>query len=337
MFSIFYRFLYLRRVLEAKLKDLARRGVGSEVKRADAFSKSDEQLCWEKRIFGSDSAECLLYTVYFYNCKLFHLRGCDEHRRITLDDIKVSQDNMGRKYVDFNGKTAKNNQGDLRTLKKNIEAKALRYYAQDNDFNIVDYYSEYIQIVSNLNADDRTFYRRPLSNIMSSIRYSKQPMGINYLSKIIPTIASKAELKGRYTAHSGKATGISQMYDAGIAEITIQERSGNRSLDSLRKYSRSRSNLQTINASAALAPTSSKKDQLSLIYDSQVASTSNDGQVTLTSNSVATVFPDENVESENGPYKCISSHGECIISPPPSKRLIIEANGDTNVVKFSFV
>ena len=67
------RFIYLRRTLEAKLKDLSSRGIGSDVKRADAFTKEDEELCWRKRFFGSDSAENLLHTVCFYNSKFFLL------------------------------------------------------------------------------------------------------------------------------------------------------------------------------------------------------------------------------------------------------------------------
>lgn len=52
-------------------------------------------------------------------------------------------------------------------------------------------------------------------------------------------VASKDKLKADLP-HSEKVTGISQMYDADVPEITIQQRSGNRSFDCLRKCSGSR-------------------------------------------------------------------------------------------------
>ena len=118
----------------------------------------------------------------------------------------------------------KTDKEDWCLLQKNIETKTLRYYSQENDHGIVSFYQEYIALCEKLYMDDPNcdaFYRHTLSNIMNSIRLSKQPIGVNYLSKIIKSIASKGELKGRFTAHSGKVTGISQMYDAGVPEITI--------------------------------------------------------------------------------------------------------------------
>jgi hypothetical protein len=331
------RFMYLRRVLEAKLKDLSRRGIGSEIKRADGFSKQDEEICWRKRLFGSDCAESLLHTVYFYNCKLFHLRGCDEHRRIKVHDISVGEDKNG-KYVEFNGNTAKNRQGGLMSLAKNIETKTLRYYSQENDHGIVCFYQEYIALCEKLYMNDTNcdaFYRRPLYNIMNSIRFSKQPIGVNYLSKIIKSIASKGELKGRFTAHSGKVTGISQMYDAGVPEITIQQRSGNRSLDSLRKYSRSRTGKQTFLASQALIPgdaSSSRKNEECEMNLSQ--------EQEATEKQTIMVSESEAICSSSLMFQKLSHQGhqdDFSITINPRKKMIVDVNGDTNTLKFSFL
>ena len=330
------RFLYLRRVLEAKLKDLSRRGIGSEIKRADAFTKQDEEICWQKRLFGSDCAESLLHTIYFYNCKLFHLRGCDEHRRITIHDISIGEDSNG-KYVDFIGNTSKNSQGGMRSLARNIESKTSRYYSQENDHGIVDFYHEYISICRKLYDDDPmcdAFYRRPLSNIMNSIRFSKQPIGVNYLSKIIKTVASKGELKGRFTAHSGKATGISQMYDAGVPEITIQQRSGNRSLDSLRKYSRSRTGKMTLLASQALIPGDATTGKFEI--ESEDCETNSSHEL-KPNNEKERINLSESEGSSSMILQNISHHQDFSLTINPRKRMIIEADGDRNTLKFSFL
>ena len=95
----------------------------------------------------------------------------------------------------------------MRSLAKNIEPKTSGYYSQKDDHGMVDFYHEYISICRKLYDDDPTcdaFYRRSLSNIMNSIRFSNQPIGVNCLSGIIKSVASNGELKGRFTAHSGK-------------------------------------------------------------------------------------------------------------------------------------
>ena len=73
---------------------------------------------------------------------------------------------------------------------------------------------------------------------MNSIRYSKQVVGVNTLAKYIPRICAQAGLSGNYTGHSGKAASITQMYDAGVEEGLIQERSGHRSIKCLLMYNR---------------------------------------------------------------------------------------------------
>lgn len=72
-------FARFRSVLDAQMKFLTKEGVGGKKREAQPVSEDDEIIMWEK-VFGDKNAMTLQYTVFFYNCKLFGLRGFDEHR-----------------------------------------------------------------------------------------------------------------------------------------------------------------------------------------------------------------------------------------------------------------
>ena len=51
-------------------------------------------------------------------------------------------------------------------------------------------------------------------------------------------MCSLAGIEGRVTNHSMRATSVTQMYETGVPEKVIQERTGHRSLEALRVYKR---------------------------------------------------------------------------------------------------
>ena len=100
------------------------------------------------------------------------------------------------------------------------------------------------------------FYLRPLAKITKEENvpwFSSVPVGKNALSKMVQEMCSKANIQGKKTNHSLRASGITQMFQAGLPEKVIQDRSGHRSLDGLRKYERV-SEEQQAEACKVLAP-----------------------------------------------------------------------------------
>ena len=57
-------------------------------------------------------------------------------------------------------------------------------------------------------------------------------------------MCSLAGIEGRITNHSLRATAAPQLYEMGVPEKVIQERTGHRSLDSLRVYERTSTHQQ---------------------------------------------------------------------------------------------
>lgn len=296
------KFMYLHKVLDGKMKELTRRGVGANIKRAAALTQADEGILWSKGMFGDSNGQAMVSTLYFYNCKLFHLRASDEHRRMKVSDISFGEDTNGI-YMEFLGSSTKNNPGGIINRKKDILPKNVRYYSQPGDFDIIEIFRKYLGILhENNNVGDSPFYRRPLANNGNQVRFSKQPIGHNYLPKIIPNITAKAGIIGNFSGHSGKATGLTQLYEAQVPEQIIQQRSGNRSLESLRMYDRPRSSTSSLLASKAMANT------IGLQQSGETLS------ISLRSEPV----------------------NEEVVEVVPKKKMLITAHGDTNVINISF-
>ena len=59
------RFAQFRRVLDAKMKDLLCKGLGTKTRRADPISAHDEEVLWTNGVFGMESSVTLQHTVFF--------------------------------------------------------------------------------------------------------------------------------------------------------------------------------------------------------------------------------------------------------------------------------
>jgi len=88
--------------------------------------------------------------------------------------------------------------------------------------------------MSKLPNDAPAFYLRPLSN--PEVWYGCSRVGVNTLKKYIPDLCKAAGLTDHYTNYSLRGTAITRMYECGLPEKIISEKSGHRSLKGLRAY-----------------------------------------------------------------------------------------------------
>ena len=84
------------------------------------------------------------------------------------------------------------------------------------------------------------FYLWPLDKVLNGNRpwYCKSRVGVNKLKTFTPDIAAESGLGVHYTNHSLKATAVTRMYNTGVPEKLIAEKSGHKSLKALRVYER---------------------------------------------------------------------------------------------------
>ncbi|XP_062598710.1 zinc finger MYM-type protein 3-like [Saccostrea cucullata] len=251
------KFAEFRKTLDAQMKSLLSKGLGTKVKQADPITQEDEELLWEREVLGNKSAETLQYTVFFYMCKLFGLRGFDEHRDLTCANVTIGEDGRG-KYIHFCGGSNKTFKGGLAHL--SLQSKDIRHYCQPGDRCIADYFHQYLDALGN----EGEFYRRPLAG--NPIRYGAQVVGVNKIKTFMKIICKKGGLVGNFTNHSGKRTCASQLYSTGMDEQAIMERTGHRSERAVRKYKRSCPEVAE-NVSKILDPPAPKAMKMETPYD----------------------------------------------------------------------
>ncbi len=83
--------------------------------------------------------------------------------------------------------------------------------------------------------------------------YSAVPLGMLTLQQKVKKLCANAGVVGHKTNHSLRASSATAMYNAGIPEKLIQERTGHRSLDALRTYERSNDQQQKEAVSSILS------------------------------------------------------------------------------------
>ena len=251
-------FKAFRSLLDRVFRQLRSEGIGANPKSATIITDEDEDILWEKGVLGIDSPEALLYSVFFYNGKNFHLRGGQEHRFLCISQLQRLSNPARYVYVE-NG--SKNRSGGLNDRFTN---KVVPIYSnpssgnRDHVFLLDNYLSKIPQAARQLDI----FYLRPVSLdselvTTTDIWYGKQPVGRNTLQKMTKTIFEKAGILDRHvTNHSLRATGTTKLFTAGVPEKIIKERTGHKSLEALRCYERTTED-QIQAVSNILAPSTS--------------------------------------------------------------------------------
>ena len=252
------RFGNFRATLDAEMKRLHGKGLGANVKRAEPISSDEESMLWSSGQLGSQNAQALLNSVYYYNCKVFGLRSFDEHRSLQCAQFAKKVDEKGRVYIEYTDFGSKTNRGGLKHIK--VQNKTVRHYEnlEDADHCVVNLFVKYFDCIP---LRDGLFYYRPLPNDNTNIpRFAKQAVGRNTLSQLISKMCKAAGIEGHKTGHSGKVTCATVLYQSDFGDQLIQERTGHRSLEALHKYKRTNSD-QQYKVSMALEPKPTKNKE----------------------------------------------------------------------------
>ncbi len=224
------RFARTRSALDARMKELTREGVGTVRKQAEPLSREQEDQLWSAGIFSVSTGWGLVYALFWYNCKLFGLRGGDEHRNLTREQFAIENDRNGR-FLHFMGRASKNVQGGLRQRK--VSGKDLKIYADPTlgDRCVVDLFNHYFAYIPRTGP----FYRKPLHD--NPLKFSKQVIGKNKLGGLVKEMCTRAGFSGNYTNHSGKVTCATELFNSNVDEQLIMRQTGHRS-NAVRAYKR---------------------------------------------------------------------------------------------------
>lgn len=225
--------------LDAEMKRLQSCGKGSKKRQAEALTIDEEELLWEKGLLGDGTPQTLLDTMLFLNGLYFALRSGDEHRQLRLhsSQIELIEKSGERPYLKYVEDISKNRPGGIKGRK--IKPKVVYHHANTTrpERCFVQLYKKYIQLCPP-STESNAFYLQPLKNPTSTCWYSKKPVGHNSLNNTMSRLCRVAGIKGYKTNHSLRATTATRLYQSGVEEQLVMERTGHRSLEGVRSYKR---------------------------------------------------------------------------------------------------
>ena len=165
----------------------------------------------------------MLHIVYYYNVKLFGLRG-GEHSNITEANFDVGSD-----FIRFEENVVKKFHDGFPVLKykPRLETEHVCHPLNGKHESWLDEtYSLYIESVQACSNELTAFYLKP--NFKVFFFFDKKPVGIETLNNIIPPPYKEGSLKHK-TNHCLRVSCPSILFNAGVEERVIRDRTGHRS------------------------------------------------------------------------------------------------------------
>ena len=248
MYIVISRFMAFRKVLDGEMEDATKYGVAqaSKMEEKKEITEKEEAILWNKGLLGSNTAESLLHSVYFYNGKLFGLRA-GEHRLLRLSNIVVKENKII--FDEFRCKTFKGGLKDLNNKPRYIEHICHEIGVSHNPC-LASMYSLYIEKIQDHAQSVDSFYFRPQRN--GKFAYEKSPIGLCTLNKILPDKLMQSAGLPRKTAHCLRVTCASRLFQNSVGEKLARDRTGHKS-NALFGYQKP-SKRQVQNVSEVLGP-----------------------------------------------------------------------------------
>ena len=235
----------LKNVCDAIFKRLHAKGIGTETKATPALTDMEEAKFWDTGVIGTADPTALLNAVFFYNGKNFCLRGGVEHRNLKISQLKRDKSVISGKEVNeyvYTECVSKNNQGGFSSL--SLSNKTVHQYEIESERCHVKILDLYLQKLPPDAKEKDVFYLRPLPSVPtdpSKPWFTGTPVGKNMLNSMLKQMCQKAGISQHFTNHSLRAFEATKLFQAGVSEKLIQQRTGHQSLEALRQYERTSS------------------------------------------------------------------------------------------------
>ena len=230
-------FADFRICLDSEMKRLQRAGHGSKTRKAEPLTTEEEELLWTKGLLGKGSPQALVDTMLVMNGIYFALRSGSEHRQLRGDPCQITlYERPGqRPYLEYVEDISKNRSGGLKGRK--LKPKIVQHH--NNPTNPERCFVELFKLYQKMcpaNRPKEAFYLQPLEKPTPTCWFTCRPIGHNKLEGTVARLCRQAGIPGYRTNHSLRATAATRLYQSGIDEQLVMERTGHRSLDGVRGY-----------------------------------------------------------------------------------------------------
>ena len=232
-------FATFRKTLDAQMKRLKRTpGVKIAPKKAEPIAEAEEEILWGKGLLGTHSPQVLIDTMVFMAGLYFALRSGDEHRRLRFSSVRLIEKPGSLPCLIYTETGSKNNPGGLKHRK--VSPKQVTHHANTErpDRCFIRIYKEYCSHRPEEVTGD-VFYLAPLSKPRGNVWYKNQPIGVHTLSSTVKRLCDSAGVTGYKTNHSLRVTAATRLFQSGVDEQLIMQKTGHRSTDGVRAYKHS--------------------------------------------------------------------------------------------------
>ena len=183
--------------LDAEMKRLQKKGLGSKKRQAEPLSIEEEEQLWAKGLLGSTNPQALVDTMLFMNGLYFALRSGDEHRQLRFDpcQIQLVERTGQRSHLQYTEDISKNRPGGLKGRK--MKPKVVMHHA--NETNTERCFVHLFKLYNSLCPPERpkgAFYLQPLSKPEPNCWFSTKPIGRNTLDGTVARLCKKADIPG---------------------------------------------------------------------------------------------------------------------------------------------
>ena len=231
-------FIDFGRTLDAEMKRLQQKGLGSKKRQAEPITEQEEQLLWSKGLLGDDSPQVLLNTMVYMIGLYFALRSGKEHRKLRFSpsQIELVEREGERPYLLYTEDESKNHPSGLKG--RRIKCKSVKHHA--NLENPSRYFVRLFTLYKSRcpsNPEQNASYLQPLKKPTAQCWYMREPLGHNKLAKIVSDMCRSAGIQGYHTNHWLRVTSATQLYSAGMDEQLTMERTGHRGVCSYKRTS----------------------------------------------------------------------------------------------------
>ena len=231
-----------RASLDAEMKRLQSKGIGSKRHQAEPLTEREEDMLWTSGQLGHRTPQALVDTMLFMCGVYFALRSGQEHRvlRFNPPQIELVERGGERAYLRYTEDTSKNNPGGLKGRKTKPKVVIHHENQTNPERCFVRLFKLYLGKCP-ANRPNSAFYLRPANKPTQQCWYSNSPIGHTTLAGTITRMCKAAGICGYKTNHSLRATTATRLYQAGIDKQLIMEKTGHHSLEGVRSYKRTNS------------------------------------------------------------------------------------------------
>ena len=251
-------FKEFQRTLDSEMMRLRRNGLGCNPRKANPITEDEEELLWSTGVLGDKTPQTLVNTIVYMCGLFFALRSGSEHRQLKMNNIELVEKSGEPAQLVYTECVSKTCQGGLKNRKVKPKQVAHHQNLEKPERCFIRMYKKYIEHLPEAIGSDTPFYLTPIPKPKGKVWFKKTPIGVHTLEKTVSTMCKNAGVSGYKTNHSLRVTTATRLFQSGLDEQLIMERTGHRSTAGVRSYKRT-SNEQKQAVSAVLNQTKRPK------------------------------------------------------------------------------